>query len=134
MSEDIEQISSEIDFLLEQERNTHEFAVQKLREYTHQVLQSSYQKTREDLGSGTVGEVVTTGIAILGSLFSQSRIVDAANKVSSDYEKVQRNLDEKWHIAEQKLDSLSSNELFWILYLNRKNGFMSALTFLLSSN
>ena len=131
MSEDIEQISSEIDFLLEQERKTHEFAVQKLREYTHQVLQSSYQKTREDLGPGTVGEVVTTGLAILGSLFSQSRIVDAANQVSSDYEKVQRNLDEKWHIAKQKLDSLSANQLFWILNINCKNGFESVLSFLL---
>ena len=128
----IEQISSKIDNLLKDERKTNEFAFQKLKEYVNKILQSSYKRARDDLGPGTVGGLLTLGMMGLGSLFSKPEIVDAAIKVNKDCEKTQLDLDEKWEMAKSKLDSLSTAELFWIMHINSKNGFESALAFLRS--
>jgi len=119
----IEQISSEIDVLLAQELKIEEFAFQKLKEFAKQSLEESYQKTRESLGKGTCGNAMNLGLLAFGSLFSKSKAVNAYNESNSDYERAQTDLDEKWHIAKPKLDSLSPRQLFWILALNRKNGF-----------
>ncbi len=128
----IEQISSKIDNILKDERKTNEFAFQKLKEYVNKILQSSYKRARDDLGPGTVGGLLTLGMMSLGSLFSKPQIVDAAIKVNKDCEKTQLDLDEKWEMAKSKLDSLSTAELFWIMHINRKNGFEHVLSFLRS--
>jgi len=130
----IDQLSCKIDNLLNEETKTNDFAIKELRKLVTKALDSTYKQAREDAGIGSVGETINLGLEVIASLFSKEKAVNAATNVRRDFEIDQENLDKKWELAKPKLDSLPTNELFWILYINNKNGFESVLNFLLRSN
>ena len=134
LDNEIDKLSSQIDNLLNEETKTNDFATQELRKLVVRILESTYEEAKRDAGEGIAGGLVGLALLSYGVLSSKPTVVNAANQAKKNFEINQENLEKKWELVKPKLDSLSPNELFWVLYLNRKNGFMSALTFLLSSN
>lgn len=124
----IEDLSEQIDNILEEEHQTSKFATSNLREYASKILQSSHHTAMEDLGPGIGGGLAILGIMAIGSISSNDNLVDGAKEQNKEHQTSQHELDKEWANTRFKINSLSINELSWILYVNRKNGFLQALS------
>ena len=130
----IKQLASKIDNLLDVEKKINDSTCEDLRKLVTEMLEYSYKKAREDAGFGLGGNIVGLGIDVFGALASRPDMIKTLNSQREEYDEKQNEIGQKWYAARKRLASCSVSDLYWILYLNRKNGFMSALTFLLNSN
>jgi len=130
----IKQLSSKIDNLLDVEKKINDSTCEDLRKLVTEMLEYSYKKAREDAGFGLGGNIVGLVINVFGALASRPDMIKTLNSQREEYDEKQNEIGQKWYAATKRLASCSVSDLYWVLYLDRKNGFMSVLTFLLSSN
>lgn len=128
----INQLSTRIDNLLDNEKKVNDFATVELRKLVIEILEDSYKKAREMAGLGVGENLAFFGIAIAGSLASRPDFNRFQNSEREEHEEKQNQIDRKWHKAKKRLDSCSAVRLYQIIHLNRKQTFDVTINFILN--